>query len=165
MSIEDGPAPVPSSWSRCSTHGTLPSFHFYNGDLRARRARCKQCARQQIAQYRMRHPLQRIWMRFVIRATKKFGRDATAGLRWQHQGIDCLRRVRRRAAVDTSLNAEEWCLTWPIGARVLDLTDVLLMHTKDARHRTRSGRPRHGASTGCSVATVPLDGTDSDTTV
>lgn len=133
------------SFYLCAVHGLLPASSFYASDLRVHRTRCKTCIRDKVAMWRRHHPHQLLWMTFIGRATKKFGRDMVRPFRsWREHGHACLQRLCAASKTRTEfITPQHYCLTWPLGTTVLDLQCLLLLPRHVALQRPKRNSMRH----------------------
>ena len=147
MLIVRGRAPIALV---CPTHSLRKSF--------AGRAQpvlqCSLCVTEASQRRRAQHPWKTIWLRFVRRAYRRFGRQQLAqqDLRWKATGrqamADAINRLQPSAArsvepreLDSGALAERmgrsWVVTWPKRMRQLDVGQLLLLKTEAAMHRSR----------------------------
>jgi len=83
----------------CSKHAPDGAVHSSPPGSALRRA-CKRCAAEASQQWRRRHPWKTIWLAFVRRAYRKFGKEqlGSVDLRWKTKGAHALAAAIGRAA-------------------------------------------------------------------
>lgn len=117
----------------CRNHGPLPRSNFPIANLTSARHLCKRCMCTNTQDWIRRNPKRHLWQRFIRTAQKKFG--TRLDLAW----------TEAEKIIDELIggNYELHVLTWELGAKILDLTRLLVMSRVDSRHRGRRQHTRN----------------------
>lgn len=83
-----------------------------------------------------------IWVRFLRRAQRRFGKEVTSKLNWKEHGLPCIQGLLREERHQhqhqlNNFDFKDLVLTWKLGVLNLDLNKLLLMRIKDVVKRPR----------------------------
>jgi hypothetical protein len=133
-------------YAECRKHGRLPRSAFYACDLRRKQRCCRECHKLRNKLYRDRHPLRRLWQRFVRRVKRRWPHQSQ-GLTWRSHGSTTIAKafVRSRMhkppkwtpnQVANYLEAR-YSLAWHPKATEIDLNQLVLLDKQLVQYLSR----------------------------